>query len=934
MSINAMLQPKYMNMDVNASTIKNLLQTINTMSRQCKKQRANNESLERIRSIIYSYRPDMKMRGVDLPVPDLVMETFALMGPHGAPNSLPNQITHNFNYKYDYNTNFGAGQAGINGGNPTTLSNDAQPPVIQPFVVDAFGAPIVPVASPMSATTTNDRNDSKLLVDKADGVSPIATATTPSGAPVNVYVNLPSSLLRDPIADRADDRVMINNNAGDRDIVNRVNRKRSGADLRKNSNKNNKYFMDVDDQNNDDNDDNNDQDDDDDNDNKKINKRKKRGDDKDDNDDKGGGNGVSSLVVFSRKENNTIKKEHDIALNQPSVQNYKRLIRVVLNVSVKHIKSDEYENSMKLISNFNTIMENLEEFIECVNSKHDLSLQWNDPRLCNVIGGMICEYTQLGRIITNDRNLTFYAFNNDNKRIALMQRVKQELISAMETYNFQQQRVKTLESRVQEFQKIVAARTTDEKVNYDQHISFALKNATDNLEESLKAQHDEQLDLMQAEHKRVLARQRQLTADAQERIDRLTTQNSQLLNQTTATNENLAKAQSETEQLTDKIQRLEQQIINLNEYQRNQNDESLQLVNQIKLTNNQQQTLEKQRIELDALRRDRTALRAALIDNDIVSPADRDDEASYAQKVLEFINKSNRQREILSEELMKRQQSSERQLKELTDRDNAVSNEALELKTQLQARNDTVEKLTTQAESLRRENERLKKDKIVEAAAKLELRSEQYEQQLNSFVVDQKNKTDYMMDRIKELTDRLEAIMGESSVHPIDVANLNSQSNNRALDELSDALKMVTHLKTKTKKVISKEVNEAMSKVVGAQNNFRKKLNDLEINQKRCNTYVRTSAVNYETLARSVALQNLPYEANEKLKKALAVVRQLEIEPAQQSNIDSSENVEENNDGVASKVNATALETAMDIEDNDVSSTTTNTRLQAQAILI
>ncbi|AXU41690.1 desmoplakin [Spodoptera eridania nucleopolyhedrovirus] len=90
--------PKYKNTDVSASTVQNLLQTINSMSQRCRGQANTDDVLQRVRSIILMYRPHLANR-IDLQLPELTME--ALM-----PNSTnANQITHNFNYKYDYNTN-------------------------------------------------------------------------------------------------------------------------------------------------------------------------------------------------------------------------------------------------------------------------------------------------------------------------------------------------------------------------------------------------------------------------------------------------------------------------------------------------------------------------------------------------------------------------------------------------------------------------------------------------------------------------------------------------------------------------------------------------------------------------------------------------------------------------------------------------------------
>ncbi|ADB84406.1 desmoplakin [Apocheima cinerarium nucleopolyhedrovirus] len=118
------LQPKYLNTDVNASTVKHLLQTVNSISKQCKVQYANEDDLERVRSIIYLHRPHLRFR-YDLHVPELVME--ALMPNSTVSNNIPNQITHNFNYKYDYNTNYPV---------PTIVPA----PVTN---VDPFGMPVV-----------------------------------------------------------------------------------------------------------------------------------------------------------------------------------------------------------------------------------------------------------------------------------------------------------------------------------------------------------------------------------------------------------------------------------------------------------------------------------------------------------------------------------------------------------------------------------------------------------------------------------------------------------------------------------------------------------------------------------------------------------------------------------------------------------------------
>ncbi|ACI28806.1 agip105 [Agrotis ipsilon multiple nucleopolyhedrovirus] len=90
--------PKYKNTDVSASTVQNLLQTINNMSQRCKGLANTDDIVQRVRAIILMHRPHLASR-MDLQLPELAMEAFM-------PNSSnASQITHNFNYKYDYNTN-------------------------------------------------------------------------------------------------------------------------------------------------------------------------------------------------------------------------------------------------------------------------------------------------------------------------------------------------------------------------------------------------------------------------------------------------------------------------------------------------------------------------------------------------------------------------------------------------------------------------------------------------------------------------------------------------------------------------------------------------------------------------------------------------------------------------------------------------------------
>ncbi|QUJ09255.1 desmoplakin protein [Gynaephora ruoergensis nucleopolyhedrovirus] len=127
-------QAKYMNTDVNANTVKNLLNTINTITKQCKAQSVTDNTLDRIRSIVYLYRPHLKLR-YDLQITELVIEALA---PAASSSSIPNQITHNFNYKYDYNTNMAAAAPGF--------LPPAAPVIPSHVLLDPFGAPQPPLS--------------------------------------------------------------------------------------------------------------------------------------------------------------------------------------------------------------------------------------------------------------------------------------------------------------------------------------------------------------------------------------------------------------------------------------------------------------------------------------------------------------------------------------------------------------------------------------------------------------------------------------------------------------------------------------------------------------------------------------------------------------------------------------------------------------------
>ncbi|QHB21728.1 desmoplakin [Artaxa digramma nucleopolyhedrovirus] len=166
------IQPKYMNTDVNANTVKNLLNTINTITKQCKNQNATDNTLDRIRSIIHLYRPHLKLR-YDLQITELVIEALA------PSTTTPNQITHNFNYKYDYNTNMA----------PSTVHAPTfPPPPPPPQPSDPFGAPQFPINYASSAAAAfNHQNYSTANMT--------TTTTTPSPplqrTPVqqNYYIN-------------------------------------------------------------------------------------------------------------------------------------------------------------------------------------------------------------------------------------------------------------------------------------------------------------------------------------------------------------------------------------------------------------------------------------------------------------------------------------------------------------------------------------------------------------------------------------------------------------------------------------------------------------------------------------------------------------------------------------------------------------------------
>ncbi|ABY65792.1 desmoplakin [Orgyia leucostigma nucleopolyhedrovirus] len=151
-------QPKYINTDVNAGTVKNLLQTINSMSKQCKIQNNNDDISERVRSIIYLHRPHLLSRH-DLQVPELLTE--ALVFNSGAPN----QITHNFNYKYDYNTNVPLQQQQQQPAPPLGLIDQFGMPV-QPPVQNYYINPVnVPASSSMSFPANTNKPETSTQVD-------------------------------------------------------------------------------------------------------------------------------------------------------------------------------------------------------------------------------------------------------------------------------------------------------------------------------------------------------------------------------------------------------------------------------------------------------------------------------------------------------------------------------------------------------------------------------------------------------------------------------------------------------------------------------------------------------------------------------------------------------------------------------------------------
>ncbi|AYN45041.1 desmop [Alphabaculovirus alterspexiguae] len=147
-------RPKYKNTDVSASTVQNLLQTINNMSQRCRGQANTEDVIQRVRSIILLHRPHLASR-IDLQLPELTMEAFM-------PNSSNvNQITHNFNYKYDYNTNvpgaynpFFPAAAPQQYTPPNNLSSSTTP--LQSFTINAAApaADTSSVAAPETTSTT------------------------------------------------------------------------------------------------------------------------------------------------------------------------------------------------------------------------------------------------------------------------------------------------------------------------------------------------------------------------------------------------------------------------------------------------------------------------------------------------------------------------------------------------------------------------------------------------------------------------------------------------------------------------------------------------------------------------------------------------------------------------------------------------------------
>lgn len=270
----------------NASTVNNLLKTISTMSQQCKDQRANDEILARIRSIIYLYRPHLKGRR-ELQITELVMEALVPSTPAALVSAAGGkQITHNYNYKYDYNTNYIPNM-------PATMTNTTSTAP----ATDSFG---VPIGTVPNYPTTN--------VDYTRFYSQAQPAVQ------NLYINaVPST------------------------TIGATSQTSAPSSLSPSQ--------------------------------------------------------APALVTFEAADENKIDVVYNQFLTTRTLETYKQLITVLVDVSKKYINTKIFIFSIEKLYYIDTLMRNdLVALVSCINSRTGFNYAFDNPELCDIFSAYIRNY--------------------------------------------------------------------------------------------------------------------------------------------------------------------------------------------------------------------------------------------------------------------------------------------------------------------------------------------------------------------------------------------------------------------------------------------------------------------------------------------------------------------------------------------------------------
>ncbi|AIU41301.1 desmoplakin [Sucra jujuba nucleopolyhedrovirus] len=359
---NATAPPKFMNTDVNAGTVKNLLNTINTMSRQCKIQSDTDNVLERVRSIIFLHRPNLRHR-TDLHVTELIMEALS-----PKQDDQPHQITHNYNYKYDYNTNFAPGVNNVPPPLPTVDPFGAiVPPAPQhpqnqapyqqfPNVIIANGQPVPATnALPVQNLYINPLNNS---VDRNTTTTPLpATVTSQNAAPSTVPVNTLT-----------------------------VQQQQDANDYEE------QVRMDVD---------------------------QRFGSDRQPPPPPPPPTAGAVSVYFTDSESITLNNVLDETRQNRTIVSYKNLIVLVKRTVSKYIKSGVYMRAMDEIQRFDTLAVNdVQSVVNCINRHGNINLT-NDTKLCPTLVTLIAGYTQVVKVVRKQEDFNLLNYSTETELAAL-----------------------------------------------------------------------------------------------------------------------------------------------------------------------------------------------------------------------------------------------------------------------------------------------------------------------------------------------------------------------------------------------------------------------------------------------------------------------------------------------------------------------------------